>query len=482
MPRTSRAPHICRVFRPGIEGALPPRLPARRDGPVPTRGVLYMALVLCVGLVSVLPLPVSAPTPAFAVRSGHGRDDASSEQGGDPTDAYRTSLVLWGAGPATAGAGFDRWTRAGTVLAPDGALQLDPRTAQPGTDPYPPGGYFGGSFYNGGGFLVGTATGPPVASAFGFREAIASWNADTPAGTWIEVQLRVRIGSRWSRWYSMGVWASDDSTVRRHSASRQADADARVEVDTLVLAAHRPAARALQLRLRLFTSAPSRARGTPPSPAVRLAAVAISTTPRKPVKPAPGDPRLWGRVLDVRPCSQMVYPEGGEVWCSPTSTSMVLAYWQKDRDRGGCAPGVYAAVSGVADWFYGGQGEGHGNWPFNTAYAASMGGGSLTAYVARFTGLAQAERWIAAGVPVVMSYGWKRGELEGAPLPASNGHLVVLVGFDAAGNPVINDPAAPTDAGVRRTYPRSQVESLWLEHSGGTVYLIYPKGLRVPGF
>jgi Peptidase_C39 like family len=180
---------------------------------------------------------------------------------------------------------------------------------------------------------------------------------------------------------------------------------------------------------------------------------------------------LWNRVLAVPECSQMVYPDGGEVWCSPTSTSMVLAYWQ--TATGPCEPRVRAAVDGVFDWIY----DGHGNWPFNTAYAASQG---LEGYVARFTSMAQLEPWIAAGVPVVISYAWKKNELTGAPIPSSNGHLAVLAGFDAAGNPVVNDPAAPSDDTVQRTYLRSELERLWLETSGGTAYLIYPQGRAVP--
>ena len=94
--------------------------------------------------------------------------------------------------------------------------------------------------------------------------------------------------------------------------------------------------------------------------------------------------------------------------------------------------------------------------------------------------MAQAEEWIAAGVPVVISFAWKKSTLTGAAIPSSNGHLAVLVGFDSAGNPIVNDPAARADAGVQRTYDRAELESLWLEHSGGTVYLIYPQGHPEP--
>ncbi len=98
----------------------------------------------------------------------------------------------------------------------------------------------------------------------------------------------------------------------------------------------------------------------------------------------------------------------------------------------------------------------------------------MEAFVTRLTGLAGAEPWTAAGVPLVLSYGWRRGELRGAPLPSSNGHLAVLAGFDGAGDPVLYDPAAPRDGAVRRTYPRAQLEALWLSHSGGTAYVIGP--------
>ena len=91
-------------------------------------------------------------------------------------------------------------------------------SASDGSDPYPAGGYNGGNFYNGGSFKVGEATSPVVPASFAFTEAIASWNADTPAGTWIETQISARFGSRWTKWYNLGIWAADTSTIKRHSA------------------------------------------------------------------------------------------------------------------------------------------------------------------------------------------------------------------------------------------------------------------------
>jgi hypothetical protein len=104
----------------------------------------------------------------------------------------------------------------------------------------------------------------------------------------------------------------------------------------------------------------------------------------------------------------------------------------------------------------------------------------MEAYVSRFTSLAQAEQWIAAGVPVIMSVSWAKGQLTNAPVTSTAGHLIVLVGFDSQGNPIVNDPASPSNESVRRTYLRPELEKLWLRASGGTVYLIYPTGKPVP--
>jgi hypothetical protein len=165
----------------------------------------------------------------------------------------------------------------------------------------------------------------------------------------------------------------------------------------------------------------------------------------------------------------MIYPNGGEVWCSPTSTSMVMAYWAAMTGN----PELDRAVPVVADGTYDPIYRGNGNWPFNAAYAADAG---LVAYVSRGGSLHDAERWLAAGVPVIASLGWAAGELPEAPISSTNGHLLVIVGITDGGDVIVNDPAADPRRGqrVRRVYNRADFESLWLSHSGGTVYLIYP--------
>ena len=378
---------------------------------------------------------------------------------GKGSDAYQTGFIRWRA----ADNGFEGWSLHGVKLNASSALEFDPATAGADSDPYAAGMYNGGNYYNGGTFFVGESISPEISATFNYKQAIASWNASTPAGSWLEVQFRAQYGTRWSKWYVLGIWAADTSMVARHSVKAQKDADGSIADDTFIASTENET-NAFQLKLRLFSSDGLSV------PNVRNVSVAYSTSIPKSGNVSAGNPVLWNRLIDVPKFSQMVYPDGGSVWCSPTSSAMVLSFL--DNDKGDCEPRVRAAVDGVFDWIY----DGHGNWPFNTAYAGTFG---YEGYVARFTSLEKAEEYVAAGLPVIMSIAWRKGELTGSGVDSTNGHLLVLVGFDAAGNPIINDPASPANETVQRTYLRSEFEPLWLQTSGGTVYLIYPEGTSI---
>lgn len=311
-------------------------------------------------------------------------------------------------------------------------------------------------------YWYGTLESPVLDAAQPFDTAIPSWNALTPAGTWVQVELRVfrPTDSHWTGYYNMGIWASGTETIERQSVNGQTNTDGYVSTDTLFLRGA-PAYTRYQYRVTLFTT------DLRASPSVRLISVMTSDS----YKEADGlniasDQQAWGRDLNVPKRSQMIYKGGGEVWCSPTSTSMVLAYW-------GYSVPVPSAADATYDYVY----DGNGNWPFNTAWAGSYG---LEAYVTRMSSMSQIEEWISAGVPVIMSYAFSEGELPGAPIASTAGHIMVVRGFDANGDVIVNDPAAASDSAVRIVYDREILEDLWLSHSGGTVYLIYPKGHAVP--
>src|SRR5438034_16769 len=73
-----------------------------------------------------------------------------------------------------------------------------------------------------------------------------------------------------------------------------------------------------------------------------------------------------------------------------------------------------------------------------------------------------------------------KGELPGLLFGETNGHLLVIRGFDRNGNVITNDPAAPTDEDTHKTYGRADFERVWLGGSGGIVYVMYPRGKPLP--
>ncbi len=237
------------------------------------------------------------------------------------------------------------------------------------------------------------------------------------------------------------------------------------EVFTDTLRGRGPAfADAYQYRLTLF----SERQGV--SPKVCSLSVIVSDSRRQGEDLEVAEGGLYGRELPVPVRFQMVYPDGGEAWCSPAALSMVMAYWASRTGEKRVGQPVPAVASRTYDYAYGG----HGNWPFNTAYASSFG---LRAWVYRFDSLSWVERWLACGVPVVASIAWGRGELAGVPIPESDGHLLVIRGFGPAGEVIVNDPAGREDSEVRRIYQCEEFARAWFRSgSGGVAYLVCPGG------
>ncbi len=319
-------------------------------------------------------------------------------------------------------------------------------------------------------YEAGTWTSPWSTPGFDATALIPTWEASTPGRSLVRVEVRAMgaDGSTGS-WDTMADWALANRPVRRTTYSGQSDDLGRVSVDTWYAAS---SISAWQVRVTLM-----RPRGSTLAVSLeRVGAVASAdaTAPRPTSTPGPG----VGTVLPVPTYSQMVhsghYPQwggGGEAWCSATSTAMVLGYYGISPTPTGIAAGhVDAVVDHTAKMVYDNGYRGTGNWAFNTAYAATLVAGDSS--VTRMRDLREAEDYIAAGVPLVVSIAFGRNQLAGAPISASNGHLLVIVGFEADGDVVVNDPAGATNADVRRVYDRAQFERIWIAASGGTAYVI----------
>ncbi|MFI1886419.1 peptidase C39 family protein [Streptomyces jumonjinensis] len=365
--------------------------------------------------------------------------------------------------------------RSGVVIArPEGSTEyLDPHTGRTESWEY------------------ATWTSPVHRSAVPATEVIASWNADTPAGTWLQVELRGTYSDGVETpWFVMGRWAAGDGDIRRTSLDGQTDGRASIWTDTFSIDDASSGLRlsAYQLRLTLY-----RRPGAKLSPMVWRVGAMASDVPDRFTVPASA-PRI-ARELIVPRYSQNThigqYPEydnGGEAWCSPTSSQMIIEYWGRRPSADDLAwvdpafadPQVCHAARYTFDYQY----DGCGNWPFNAAYAATYR--KLNAVVTRLSSLTDVERLVAAGIPVITSQSFRKEELTGAGYGTA-GHLMTVIGFTADGDVIANDPASPDNPAVRRVYLRREWETIWLRTkrynasgnvssgTGGVCYLYWPE-------
>ncbi len=322
-----------------------------------------------------------------------------------------------------------------------------------------------------------TWTSPWQSTGFSAKSLVPSWSIATPEGTSAVIEVRVRTSSSIGSWDTVASWATGVDRVKRASGSTQSDDLAKLSTDTVIATSSFSSWQARVTLKRKSTSTASpilrSVNGIAASYLTRSTATSRTTMTRT-------------TELAVPSSSQMIhrghFPQwgnGGEAWCSPTSTAMVLRYFKT-----GPAPSRYSwakdsqgFVDHAARYTYDHTYKGTGNWPFNTAYAAIFG---LDAFVTRLDSLREAESFIKAGIPLVASVAFGRGELTGSPISSTPGHLMVIRGFRSDGAVIVNDPAGSSNSTVRRTYSRAQFEKAWQRGSGGIVYVIRPTSKKLP--
>lgn len=306
----------------------------------------------------------------------------------------------------------------------------------------------------------GTWTSPEVATDFPFTELLPSWNASTPQNTGVifEVRAREAASGVWTPWLYIGRWG------------RVLDNDKRVvtcdwgtvHVDNLVL--DKPAdAYQIRARLESFDLDAS------VNPSIRRIAVAYSgrvddDQRRAQLVTQPViDDTAWARDLDVPFRAQGVAPQNiRSSICSPTSTTMVMAYAGVDR------PTIENAMA-----IYDDEHDIFGNWNRATQRAGELG---LDAWLTRFRNWDQVKAMIAQGTPVVAAIKFETGQFPSALYQETDGHLIVIRGFTPEGNVIVNDPASK-DKGERVIYQADELAIAWFTNAGGVGYVIRkPRG------
>jgi hypothetical protein len=137
--------------------------------------------------------------------------------------------------------------------------------------------------------------------------------------------------------------------------------------------------------------------------------------------------------------------------CSPTCVAMVLGYH-----------GHHVAVADLAREMFQPELDLYGVWPAAIRAASRRGVGG---YLLRFPDWAAAAWCLERGMPVIASVRYGAGELAGAAIGETSGHLLVLTGYDD-GDVFVNDPAAPRASEVARRYRLDELRRVWLARSG----------------
>ncbi|MDT0404431.1 MULTISPECIES: peptidase C39 family protein [Streptomyces] len=436
---------------------------------LPSRRTLLAAAV--VAAVAGSAGPASAGTPTTATPAGGAPGGGSAAR---PVDNRAwTSYTDWRGGTAD-GTRAVAGARPGLVIArPSGTTDYtDPHTGTTAAWEY------------------ATWTSPVHRLKVPASEVIASWNAHTPEGTWLQIELKGTYSDGTDTpWYVMGRWAAGDQDIRRTSVDDQSDGRSSIWTDTFSVDDAASGLRLASYRLRLTLH---RRPGTRLTPTVWRAGAMGSDVPDRFTVPA-SEPGL-ARELIVPRYSQEIhkgqYPEydnGGEAWCSPTSSQMIIEYWGgrlTEKQLAWVDPSYTdPQICHAARYTFDHQYEGCGNWPFNAAYAATFRG--LQGVVTRLGSLTDLETLIAAGIPAITSQSFLAEELTGAGYGTS-GHLMTVIGFTADGDVIANDPASDDNEAVRRVYRRREWENIWLRTkrynasgkvasgTGGVCYLYFP--------
>jgi len=302
----------------------------------------------------------------------------------------------------------------------------------------------------------------PRQAAYPWNLGLPSWNGTVPGDSGgFRVSVRVPYLSGWSTWLDVGYWKDDFwPTVKR-----TAFGGGMVDIDFLQLNEY---ATTWQIAVQF-----KRKSAAVPSPTLsRLSFFAGDSRTTETVD--------YAALLADKPAAifipttflaqRDVSAEFGGRICSPTTVAMILKSYHIPVDPLQFALDTY-------DPYY----DIFGGWPRVVQNASEYG---VIGDVVRIRSWSQARDVLARGGRLAMSIGE----------PLYGGHLVMLAGFNANGDPIVHDPARPGD-GYGHVFNKSDLSHAWfdkggvaycffLNHSGATLAAdrppsVQPSGLRL---
>jgi len=282
-----------------------------------------------------------------------------------------------------------------------------------------------------------------------FTQLVFSWNALRPEKGHFTFYAQVRNAQtkQWSKWHRMIEWGSDD---KQKSFKTEADGissyhHVRLEApetktaDAFRIKAETSHGAQLSLIKSLGVNVSNlRNFGTEVNKNFDIPSVYIK-----------GVPRLSQ--------FELTHPRNDGL-CSPTSCTMLMSFLlAKHID-----PIDFAEKS-----FDTGLDK-YGSWPFNTAHAFERADGTVSCAVLRLNSFKNLYDHLCKKIPVAVSV---RGFIKGAPRTYDKGHLLLVVGFDAAKKEVIcHDPAVSQAQQAQKRYQLKDFLQAW-ERSHRLAYI-----------
>ncbi len=265
------------------------------------------------------------------------------------------------------------------------------------------------------GVLEGFYESPIIPSTL-FSELIASWSAITNKNNSVEVMVKVKVESNWSKYFSYQPW----SFGTQNKSFDDSDDLAKLATDELKVLNDKLGTH-FQFKVIL-----RRNKVSDVSPKLSLISITLKIPNYKYKVDVKGLPLFVD--YDVPKLNQQRVKEIGNSICSPTSCTMLLMY------KGEKFEGEHPHEKNARLFFDHGANI-FGNWVFNAVGMSSYG---YNAYVARMYSFAELRHYLANFGPLVVSVRGNLGVYE------TKGHLLVVRGYkiDEKGNTLIliNDP------------------------------------------
>lgn len=270
-----------------------------------------------------------------------------------------------------------------------------------------------------------------------FNELLISWNAARPTKGHFSIYVRVKT-NKWSPWILYSKWGESGQKSFEYKAK---DAPISVYQDTLEIKQGRKAS-GFAIRVIAKNGANFH----------QFTKLHVCSSDLGKIELQDVDKKFSSVNLDIQGLSQMALDDTRkDRLCSPTSTTAVVRYLNKQNDL---LPIDFAEKSYDTGF------DIFGNWVLNVAQAyEALEDKNLSCWVQRQTSFANVIDLLEQGYPVVISI---RGPLPKGALPYKSGHLLVIKGFNSETQEILcMDPAFTSDEETLVSYNMQDLISAW---------------------